>query len=90
MSSALCNAIVVVPRVLVLEHEHFFVCLLHCIASDCDYGGVIMRMVMIVIMLIMVMMLMLILVMMLMLIMVMMLMVIGPKSNLKPQRMRRS
>ena len=83
-----CNS--VVPRVVVLEHKNFFVYLLHCIASDCDYGGVIMRMVMIVIMLIMVMMLMLILVMMLMLIMVMMLMVIGPKSNLKPQRMRRS
>ena len=39
MSSALCNAILVVPRVLVLEHENFFVSLLHCIVSGRDYDG---------------------------------------------------
>ena len=39
MSSALCNAILVVPHVVVLEHEHFFVSLLHCIVSGRDYDG---------------------------------------------------
>ena len=39
MSSALCNAILVVPHVVVLEHENFFVSLLHCIVSGRDYDG---------------------------------------------------
>ena len=39
MSSALCNTVVVVPHVVVLEHKNVFVYLLHCIASDCDYDG---------------------------------------------------